>query len=78
MVLHLMSELQPPLKVIQKLTTTASFANSHQDQQATEEIVDSLLGFRDVAVSLGVKPDTVRLIEKQLDVCRQDNKGLLS
>ena len=36
-----------------------------------------LSGFRDVALFLGVKPDTVRLIEKQLDACWQDNKGLL-
>ncbi|MDP5055757.1 MAG: type II toxin-antitoxin system HipA family toxin [Marinomonas hwangdonensis] len=68
---------KPPLKAIQKLATTASFANWHQAQQAIEEIVDSLSGFRDVALFLGVKPDTVRLIEKQLDACWQDNKGLL-
>jgi hypothetical protein len=30
-----------------------------------------------VVLSLSVKPDTVRLIEKQLDACWQDNKGLL-
>jgi len=36
-----------------------------------------LSGFRNAALSLGVKPDTVRLIEKQLDACWQDNKGLL-
>lgn len=64
-------------KPIQKLATTASFANWHQAQQAIEEIVESLSGFRDAALSLGVKPDTVRLIEKQLDACWQDNKGLL-
>jgi serine/threonine-protein kinase HipA len=69
---------KPPLKAIQKLATTASFANWKQAQQAIEEVVESLSGFRDVALSLGVKPDTVRLIEKQLDACWQDNKGLLS
>lgn len=68
---------KPPLKAIQKLATTASFANWHQAQQAIEEIVESLSGFRDTALSLGVKADTVRLIEKQLDSCWQDNKGLL-
>jgi serine/threonine-protein kinase HipA len=68
---------KPPLKAIQKLATTASFANWKQAQHAIEEVVESLSGFRDVALSLGVKPDTVRLIEKQLDACWQDNKGLL-
>jgi serine/threonine-protein kinase HipA len=68
---------KPPLKAIQKLATTASFANWHQAQQAIEEIVESLSGFRDTALSLGVKADTVRLIEKQLDACWQDNRGLL-
>ena len=66
----------PPLKAIQTLASAASFAKWSLAQQVIEEIVESLSTFAQTAKILGVKPSTIKLIEKQLDQTWQSNKGL--
>lgn len=68
---------KPPLKAIQKLAATASFSNWKQAKKTIEEIIGAISAFRDVALSLDVNTDTIRLIEKQLNECWQENKGLV-
>jgi len=68
---------KPPVKAIQKLATAAGFSNWKKAQQSILDVVDTLTAFSEVAKSLGVKNDTIRLIKKQLNQTWQDNKHLL-
>jgi serine/threonine-protein kinase HipA len=67
----------PPLKVIQKLATTAGFASWNQAQQHIHEIIDVLASFADTAKDHHVNNNTAKLISKQLESIRQENKGLV-
>lgn len=66
----------PPVKAVQSLATAASFANWQQAQQVIEEVVESISTFKDVAKSLGVKSETVRLIDQQLNETWRKNRAL--
>lgn len=66
----------PPLKTIQSLAATASFSQWKQAQQAIHEVVSAISGFGEIAKSLGVKQDTIRLIEKQLNQTWKSNRHL--
>ncbi|MBM7073586.1 type II toxin-antitoxin system HipA family toxin [Shewanella sp. 202IG2-18] len=66
----------PPLQSIQKLASTASFANWSKAKQVVEEVVSEIQSFSQVAKELGVKAETIRLIQKQLDATWQANKIL--
>jgi hypothetical protein len=68
----------PPIKAIQTLASAASFANWKLAQQVIEEVVESISTFGVTAKTLGVKPDTIRLIKKQLNNTWQSNKRLCS
>ncbi len=65
---------KPPLKSIQKLASVASFANWSKAKQAIEEVVSEIQSFSQVAKNLGVKAETIRLIQKRLDATWQANK----
>jgi len=64
----------PPLKTIKALAKTASFAQWQQAQESIEEVVSVIAEFGGIAKALGVKADTIRLIEKQLTEVRRDNQ----
>jgi serine/threonine-protein kinase HipA len=66
----------PPAKAIQQLANAASFTDWRQAQQAIAEIVEVVATFGEMAKSLGVKAETIRLMQKQLEHIRQENKGL--
>ena len=68
---------QPPVKAIQKLAAAAGFANWKKAQVEIMEIVDTISVFKQEAKFLGVKSETIRLIQKQLDQTWKENKGLL-
>lgn len=67
---------RPPLKVVQKLASLANFANWAEARQVIQEVIDSLTDFGQVARTLGVSPETVELIEQQLNAARQANRHL--
>lgn len=69
---------QPPLKVIQKLAKQANFANWNQARQVIEQVVDSVQRWSKQAKLFDIKPETQKLIGKQLHETWQANKGLLS
>ena len=64
---------KPPLASIQKLASIAGFANWQEAQQAIQEVVEILDGFRAKALALGVKKSTVIAIEKALARQREEN-----
>ena len=68
----------PPLKAVQQLAKAASFANWQQAQQAIADIVEVIKNFANMARSLGVKVETITLIEQQLSQIRQANRLLYS
>lgn len=68
----------PSLKVMQKLAIQANFSNWKQAQQVIKEVVEAIDGFNVTAKLLGVKPETIKLISKQLDNIYQENKILLA
>lgn len=69
---------QPPLKAIQQLATTANFASWTQAKEVVEAIMESLTHFRQIAKELGVKRDTIGLIEKRLNLAWRENKGVVN
>lgn len=68
----------PSLKVMQKLAMQANFSNWKQAQHVIKEVVEAINSFNVTAKLLGVKPETVGLISKQLDNVYKENKILLS
>lgn len=66
----------PPTKAIQQLANAAGFADWQQAQEAIAEIADVVATFAEIAKPLGVKTETIRLISKQLEQIKQDNKNL--
>ena len=68
----------PSLKVMQKLATQANFSNWNKAQQVIEEVVEAINTFDVTAHKLGVKPETIKLISKQLASIYQENKTLLA
>lgn len=68
---------QPPVKAMQSLARQANFSNWKQAQEVIQEVFDVLQGWHDVAMDLGVKPQTAQLIAKHLEQVWWDNRGLL-
>lgn len=68
---------KPPLKIIQQLASTANFANWKQAQQTIEEVVTAISQFTEEAEALGVRKQTIALIEKQLNQVYRDNATLI-
>ncbi|MDX2369607.1 MAG: type II toxin-antitoxin system HipA family toxin [Colwellia sp.] len=68
----------PSLKVMQKLAIQANFSNWKQAQQVIKEVVEAINSFNVTAKLLGVKPETIGLISKQLEKVYQENKRLLA
>ena len=66
----------PGLKVMQKLATHANFANWKQAQVVVQEVVEGISHFSKIAKELNIKPDTTRLICKQLENVYKGNKAL--
>jgi len=69
---------KPSLKVMQKLAIQANFSNWKQAQHVINEVVEAINSFNMSAQRLGVKPETIRLISKQLENVYQENKTLLA
>tara|TARA_B100000745_G_scaffold174650_1_gene114404 strand:- start:6287 stop:6493 length:207 start_codon:yes stop_codon:yes gene_type:complete len=63
--------------IFSALATAASFSKWDKAQQAISEIIDCVNEFKPVAQSLGVRSDTIRIIEKRLNQTWQENKHLL-
>ncbi len=68
---------KPPLTAVQQLAKAAGFAKWRLAQEAIHEVVESISQFQHHAQTIGVKKDTIRLIEKQLNQTWLDNKHLL-
>ena len=68
----------PSLNVMKKLAIQANFSNWKQAQHVIQEVVDAIHSFNVTAKLLGVKPETIRLISKQLEIVYQENKTLLA
>lgn len=68
---------KPPAKAIQQLATAAGFVKWPHAQEVIKEVVECIANIKPAAQSLGVKSETIRLIEKQLNQTWQDNKHLL-
>ncbi len=67
---------KPPIKALQQLAKAASL-EWKQGQNLIQEVVESINEFAQQAKYLGVKRQTIALIEKQLNRTWQDNKHLL-
>ncbi|MHA2940249.1 type II toxin-antitoxin system HipA family toxin [Vibrio sp. RC27] len=67
----------PPLKVMQKLATSAGFATWRQAQECIQEVVDAISQFRPLAEKQAISKTTVFAIEKTLAERKQENEALL-
>ncbi len=68
----------PPLKALQKLASEAGYADWSQARQQIISVLDAVADFSSVASVLEVNPDTIRLIQKQLNQVYEQNAGLLA
>ncbi|PCH94503.1 MAG: phosphatidylinositol kinase [Gammaproteobacteria bacterium] len=68
----------PNLKAMQKLAIQANFSSWQQAQVVIEEVVAAISCFNATASQLGVKPESIKLISKQLEVIYKENKILLT
>jgi serine/threonine-protein kinase HipA len=66
----------PPLKVIQKLATSAGFANWHDARQVIEEVAEAICQFAYLAQQQGISKTTVSAIAKTLELRKQENAAL--
>ncbi len=67
----------PPLKVMQKLATSAGFATWKEAQQCIQEVVDAISLFANFAEQHAISKTTVLAIEKTLAQRKQENAVLL-
>ncbi len=67
----------PSLKVMQKLANQANFSTWRQAKQVVEEVVEAINAFASIAIELDVEPNTVNLIQKQLNNVYSENALLL-
>lgn len=68
---------QPSLEAMQKLAALANFAKWKDAQQEINKVLEALSSWGAIAKELGVHPQTIKLISKQLDTIYQQNKRLL-
>lgn len=69
---------KPPINMIQKLANRAGFDDWQQAKIVIEKIIDSVAQFKQIAQQFAINPTTIKLIEKQLNMVRKANQGLLS
>nr|WP_207190937.1 type II toxin-antitoxin system HipA family toxin [Halochromatium salexigens] len=67
----------PPRKAMQRLAAQANFAHWRQARAVIAEVLDSISGFSEIAKALGIRNDSIRLIQRQLEDVRLANQGLL-
>ncbi len=67
----------PPVKAMQRLAAQANFAHWRQARAVIAEVVESISGFGKIAKGLGVRDDSIQLIQRQLEDVRRVNQGLL-
>ncbi|MPW37615.1 type II toxin-antitoxin system HipA family toxin [Vibrio sp. B1Z05] len=68
----------PPLKMIQKLATSAGFATWKDAQQCIQEVVDAISQFTYLAEQYAVSKTTILAIEKTLTERKQENAALFA
>lgn len=68
---------EPPLKAVQKLATQANFSNWNQAKQVIEQIVDAVQCWQELAKEFEIRPNTQKLISKQLNKVWKTNNDLL-
>lgn len=66
----------PPLKVMQKLATSAGFSNWNDAMQVIEEVAEAISQFTYLAQQQGVSRTTVSAITKTLEQRKQENAAL--
>lgn len=66
----------PPLKVMQKLATSAGYKSWHEAKQVIEEVAQAISQFTYLARQLGVRKTTGSAIAKTLDQRKQENAAL--
>lgn len=66
----------PPLKVMQKLATSAGYGSWHEAKQVIEEVVEAIRQFTFLAKQQGISKTTVSAIAKALDQRKQENAAL--
>ena len=64
------------MKVMQKLATSAGFANWNAARQVIEEVAEAISQFTYLAKQQGVSKTTVSAIFKTLDQRKQENAAL--
>jgi serine/threonine-protein kinase HipA len=63
----------PPLKVMQKLATSAGYGSWHDAKQVIEEVAEAISQFTYLATQLEISKTTVSAIAKTLDQRKQEN-----
>ena len=66
----------PSLKVMQKLATSAGFANWNDAKQVIEEVAEAISQFMYLAKQQGISKTTMSLIAKTLEQRKQENAAL--
>ena len=61
---------------MQKLATSAGFANWHEAKQVIEEVAEAVSQFSYLAQQQGISKTTVSAIAKTLDQRKQENAAL--
>lgn len=61
----------PPLKALQQLAQSASFAQWQTAKTCVLEIIEKVSGFEPTAIEFGVSPTTASMIQKRLNESRQ-------
>lgn len=67
----------PPLKTVQKLAERAGFDDWQRAKIVIQQIIETVAQFGKFAKDLEVNPETIKLIEKQLNEIRNLNKSLI-
>jgi serine/threonine-protein kinase HipA len=67
----------PSRKAMQRLAAQANFARWQPAREVIAEVVESISGFGAIARPLGVREQTIRLIQRQLEEVRLLNRVLL-
>ncbi|WP_276754924.1 type II toxin-antitoxin system HipA family toxin [Pseudoalteromonas marina] len=68
----------PTLKAVQQLASAAGYASWKQVQGIISDIADAIFNFKNVAQSLDINKQTIRLIEQQLNNTHAINKHLIT
>lgn len=66
----------PPLKLIQKIATSADYGSWHDARQVIEEVAEAISQFSYLAKQQGVSKTTLSAIAKTLEQRKQENAAL--